>query len=314
LTDGIHVAIDMSVNRADAIDEVLNGKRSLSMGYECEIELAETGATFMGMAYDCIQRNIRYNHCAIVDAARAGDSARIRLDSEDAAITDYFGIRLDSKDAVLVNNNPRQDGEIQAKTQEEKAMKKIRLDSGIESDGDEGLIQAYLDQKTKADAAEKTLKDRNDTQATEKTTLEAERDTFRDRADKAEKELKDLKEKALDPKRIDEAAKAKIDLLLAADRAGVQVNDGMTDAEIKKAVITSMYPGSATKLDGKDEVYINARFDAAVETMDEQQDGENRAVLGDNNLSAAGRMDAAAARQRMIKEMYASSRGEKAGA
>jgi hypothetical protein len=67
LTDGLHVAIDMTINQADAIEDVLNGKRSLSMGYECEIEKAGEGATWLGMAYDTIQRKIRYNHCAIVD-------------------------------------------------------------------------------------------------------------------------------------------------------------------------------------------------------------------------------------------------------
>jgi hypothetical protein len=61
-----------TINNADAIEDVLNGKRALSMGYECEIEKAPEGATWLGMAYDSIQRNIRYNHCAIVDAARAG--------------------------------------------------------------------------------------------------------------------------------------------------------------------------------------------------------------------------------------------------
>jgi hypothetical protein len=86
LTDGLHVAIDMTVNRADAIEDVLNGKRALSMGYECEIEKAEEGSTWLGMAYDSIQRKIRYNHCAIVDTARAGDAAIIHLDSADAVL------------------------------------------------------------------------------------------------------------------------------------------------------------------------------------------------------------------------------------
>jgi hypothetical protein len=82
LTDGLHVAIDMTINQEAAIEDALNGKRSLSMGYECELEKADEGATWLGMAYDSIQRNIRYNHCAIVDVARAGDAAKIQLDSK----------------------------------------------------------------------------------------------------------------------------------------------------------------------------------------------------------------------------------------
>ena len=84
ITDGIHVAIDITVNRADAIEDVLNGRRALSMGYTCEIE--ESSGVYMGVEYDCIQRKIRYNHCAIVDEARAGDNAMIHLDSADAIL------------------------------------------------------------------------------------------------------------------------------------------------------------------------------------------------------------------------------------
>jgi len=77
---------NMTINREDAIDQVLKGKRSLSMGYECDLELAEPGSTWCGMSYDGIQRKIRYNHCAIVDVARAGDAAKIRMDSADAVL------------------------------------------------------------------------------------------------------------------------------------------------------------------------------------------------------------------------------------
>jgi hypothetical protein len=35
----------MTINQTDAIEDALNGKRSLSIGYECGIEKAEEGAT-----------------------------------------------------------------------------------------------------------------------------------------------------------------------------------------------------------------------------------------------------------------------------
>jgi hypothetical protein len=312
VSDGIHVAIDMTIQRADAIEEVLNGKRALSMGYQCDIEMAEPGSVWCGMEYDCIQRNIRYNHCAIVDAARAGDAARIRLDSKDTETGDYLGIHLDSKDAVLISN-PARGGENKATNQEDKAMKKIRLDSGIEYEGDEGLCQEYANEKKRADTEKARADAAEKSAGALKSTLEAERDSFRDRADKAEKELKELQAQANDPKRLDAAVKEKIDLMLNADRAGVQVKDGMSDTDVKKAVIEATFPGSSVKLDGKDDVYIAARYDTAVEMLEARQDGTSRAVVGDNGLGAASRTDSTAARQRMIKEMIARSRGEKAG-
>ena len=94
VTDGINCAIDMIITRKDAIDAILNGKQALSMGYTCDLEMAEPGATWCGVEYDFIQRNIRYNHCAIVDSARAGDNAKIELraDSEDAVLEDMVSL------------------------------------------------------------------------------------------------------------------------------------------------------------------------------------------------------------------------------
>jgi hypothetical protein len=59
----------------------IGDKRELSLGYECDIEDAP-GVTVTGERYDCIQKNIRYNHLAIVKKGRAGN-ARLRLDSSD---------------------------------------------------------------------------------------------------------------------------------------------------------------------------------------------------------------------------------------
>jgi hypothetical protein len=283
LTDGFHVAIDMTINDGGAINDVLNGKQALSMGYQCEIEQAEPGAVWCGMAYDCIQRKIRYNHCAIVDAARAGDAASIKLDSADAAV-----LFIDPSHHTY---------------QEDKTMKKIRID-GVDYDGDERLIQFYQEQKARADAAEKALETAKADQKSALSAMEAERDTCRDRADKAEKELKEAKALAADPKRIDEAVKAKFILMDAANRANVDVKDGMSDIEIKKAVILSKFP--AAKLDGKDEVYINARFDAALEALDNEADAGTREVTTDSSLNAGSedRNDADSAYKDMWKRMF----------
>jgi hypothetical protein len=296
-TDGFHVAIDVTVNDATAIADIEAGKQALSMGYECELEAAPPGSTWCGMSYDGIQRNIRYNHCAIVDIARAGDAARIRMDSG-------------SLDAVQIYHP----GETPAPNQEvgSMAMKKINLD-GVEYEGEEKLIEFYQTQKKRADTAETELeKARADSAAnkTALTKLEAERDALKDRADKAEKELKEAKDAAADPKRIDEAVKEKVALYDAADRAKVEVKDGMTDLDIKKAVITAVAP--AAKLDGRDDVYIQARFDAAVEELEARADGDSRAVIGGTlpQAPAESRNDSRAAYLKMVERMKSQGKKE----
>jgi len=101
---------------------------------------------------------------------------------------------------------------------------------------------------------------------------------------------------------------AKLAILDAADRAGVEVKKDMSDLDIKKAVIMSVFP--AAKLDGKDEIYIAARFDSAMETLESRADGESRVVAAGGHPKTEGREDSASARQRMIELNNRRSRGD----
>jgi hypothetical protein len=291
-SDGYHVAIGMTITDAVAVAEVEAGKTALSMGYICDIEPSPPGAVWCGMSYTGIQRNILYNHCAIVDRARAGDAARIRMDGNDAVQINQSG------------PNPKTNPEVGK-------MKKINID-GVEYEGEEKLVQSYVEQKNRADNAEKSLEKLKADQGKTVSALEGERDALKDRSDKLEKELKEARDNASDAKKINEAVNARLMLIDAATRAGVKVKEDMAEVDIRKAVITAVYP--SVKLDGRDDAYITARFDAAVEDLDARNDGESRAVLGGGlpaTGSSAGHNDSVSARQKMIDRMQAASRGEK---
>lgn len=292
VTDGINCAIDMIITRKDAIDAVLNGKQSLSMGYTCDLEMAQPGATWCGIEYDFIQRNIKYNHCAIVDSARAGDNAKIEL-------------RVDSEDAVLEDMVIKTDGGNQM-------LKKINLD-GIEYEAEESVIKTLNKEKARADQAEKdaceTKKtmDKKVADMEKKVTefekriseLEAERDSAKEKADSATAELEKVKADSVDPKRLDSAVKAKIELLHNAEKAKVEVKEDMSDMDIKKAIITSQFPKA--NFDGKDDVYIEARYDSAVEMMVEKNDSNIRQITSD--LPPQNHADENDAREKMIQRM-----------
>jgi hypothetical protein len=186
-------------------------------------------------------------------------------------------------------------------------MKTIRID-GVDYQGDETLVARYTDQVKRADAAEKALEKTNTDHQAALSKLEAERDTASERADKAEADLKQAKADAVDEKRLDAMVSAKLALFDAADRAGVEIKNDMSEGDIKRAVILSVFP--TAKLDGKDETYLSARFDAAVETLESRADGESRAVAGEHPKSET-REDAASARQRMIDYNNRTSRGGK---
>lgn len=292
-TDGINCAIDMIITKKDAIDAVLNGKQALSMGYTCDLEMAEPGSSWCGIEYDFIQRNIRYNHCAIVDSARAGDNAKIEL-------------RADSEDAVLEDIVfKKHDGGTQM-------LKKINLD-GIDYEAEAEVIKALqrADEKAKKaeeDACEQKkamdkkvadLEDKEKELEKRISELEAERDTAKEKADSAERELEEVKKTSLDSKTIDAAVNAKMELLQNAAKANVEVKADMSDMDIKKAVIASQFPNA--KFDGKDDVYIQARYDATVEMIAERNDAQNRQFTSD--LPPEAHADENDARNRMIERM-----------
>ena len=57
------------------------GLRELSLGYNLDLEY--TSGVWNGQHYDAIQRNIRINHLALVQEARAGETARLNIDGRD---------------------------------------------------------------------------------------------------------------------------------------------------------------------------------------------------------------------------------------
>lgn len=110
--DGDFTLIDMIVKDKDAINKIESGKVQLSAGYTAIYDKAPDDSP-----YDYIQREIKINHVALVDRARAGAQAR------------------------LFDNQPR-----------EKTMIKISLDSGrdveIEDKATASLVEDSIQRLT----------------------------------------------------------------------------------------------------------------------------------------------------------------------
>ncbi|MCM1059076.1 MAG: DUF2213 domain-containing protein [Eubacterium sp.] len=75
--DGSNVRAEIVIHDTDAMKK--SGLKELSLGYD--LDLDETPGEWNGQHYDAIQRNIRINHLALVEEARAGDRARLNIDS-----------------------------------------------------------------------------------------------------------------------------------------------------------------------------------------------------------------------------------------
>ena len=79
------VDVDLIIEHQDGIDAVeKEGIRELSSGYTADV--VEEVGTYNGAPYNFRQKNIRYNHLAMVRRGRAGPEVRMRLDSADAVM------------------------------------------------------------------------------------------------------------------------------------------------------------------------------------------------------------------------------------
>lgn len=186
-------------------------------------------------------------------------------------------------------------------------LKKINLD-GIDYEAEETVVKALHSEKKRVDDAKAELAKFKEDSAKELSVMTAERDTQKERADKAEEENKALKEQAMDQSKLDEAVKNLMELYENAKKAGVEVKGDETEADIKKAVITKVFPKA--NLDGKDSAYIDARYDATVEMLENTADAHNRKVIaGVGNLESHAD-SADEARNKMIENMKKTSRHE----
>ena len=239
--EAIFIRVPLMVSDEAAIKDIEAGKRQLSAGYTCDLDFTP-GTTPTGEAYDAIQKNIRLNHVAIVAAGRAGSQVRI---GDGAA----WG-------ASPVNDaTPEKDPPMTLKT--------VTVDGIPVEVTDQGATVIATLQQRIADAAKKA----SDTETAHQAAIAAKD------ADIAKKdaEIDGLKAKVLDAAALDKLVAARADLIGKAKVLAKDVKtDGLSDADIKKAVVLAVV-GDAAK--DKPEAYIDARFEILVE--DAQKDGKD---------------------------------------
>ncbi|MCK4820765.1 DUF2213 domain-containing protein [bacterium] len=255
--DQYHLSPAITVTDKQAVEDVQEGKKALSCGYTLNLEM--TSGNWMGVHYDVIQRKIRYNHLAIVPKGRAGDAAKMKLDSMDSV-----GIQK------IENIKDRRTSSM-----------KITVDGITYEVEDANFVKLYQDtakelEVLKADAVTKSTE--LDKATTDLAELNAKADTLKDDNDKLKGEKETL-EKADHSKEIAEAVKSRIDLERTAEKAGVEIKEDSSNDDLKKAVILTVYPNTKEKLDSCDSVYLHARYDGAMESIDSASG--NEAFTGD---------------------------------
>lgn len=233
--DGENVVTSINITDSRAVKAVNNGKKELSMGYLYD-RVKESGV-YNGEEYTHRQKNIRYNHLAIVDKGRAGRGVRIiAMDGVDYEING-----LNNQNEEKIDMNEKELNGIMSKLASiEEGMQKAQ-------DHEDSLKVQLANLKAENDK----LKGESEALAAELSNAKA---VAKDSADNAE-----ANEEAL----VQQKVKERVDIIVKAKGVvALDSADDMTNREIMEAAIKAT--DADVELGDKTDAYIAGRFDSAV--------------------------------------------------
>lgn len=264
-----HAKVSLLITDEGAISNVNDGKKvELSCGYQADI-IAEEGE-YKGEKYDHVQKNIVYNHIALVERGRAGRKARIYLDTDDSGISQEMDTEIErakpESEKVIMKTVKLKRDAVQTKH--------FKLDAqNIEvEESQESVVTGVL---SHLDSAIGTIKK-----------LEAEYETLQGKYDG----LKEKSDQAISPERLDALARERADLCGVAKYIGLEKFDSLTNPELKKAIVQKSNPDM--DLAEKSEAYIEGRYDSVVEKIRQDNKGlESLATLKEITNPDTGKHD-----------------------
>lgn len=236
--DGNMLYNDITITDSDLINQIVNGKRELSIGFQADIQ-PESG-DLNGIKYDSVQRNIRINHVAVVNRGRAGHNVRLLGDSaeaiEEGEHMETTQIRLDGANVTVAS-------------QDADRIMKLDADNSAKAK----KIAEYQAQIKDLQAKIKELQGNSDD-------AQKSADEAQAKADALEKELADTKKKFTSDS-LDKAVAEKVELI---DKVKPYVGDsfdfkGKTDRAIKEEAVKSV--NDSVDFTDKSDDYVNAIFD-----------------------------------------------------
>ena len=277
--DGRFVVVPLVVTDREAIKAVKGGVRELSLGYEQMLVM--DGGTWDGERYDARQTEIRYNHLAIVDRARAGEAARLNLDSADA-------VEIEKEEASMPD------------------LRKVTID-GVQYDAEAPVIQALNKATKDAEEAQTKLKE-----------AQGLADREKGRADEAEEKAQKA-QTTLDGDKFHQAVQERVGLEKVAGT--VLTEDQLKDlpksnTDLMKAIITARADnveemGKVLK-DASPE-YVAGRFDSVLTDIAQEDGGamsrQRKAVTTKQDGKSGDPVKDA--RAKMVRRTYDRSRGLK---
>lgn len=254
-----HVMASLMVADSSTILAMNKGKLEVSCGYTCDMD-DTPGVHPVWGAYDRRQKNIRGNHVAIVDCARAGRTARIRLDGAQQVRTTRGENNMDEKQ---LKDQIRSLTEQLATERARADSEKERADSATVSADTAKGIQLQLEKRISELNAELQTK----VSAVESENVERERA----RADAAEAKIQ----------RFDATFEARVRDRSTLLRQGYVVMgpefrmDDLSDRQIKEACVKKLDPSADVSANVSDGV-ITGQFLTLIKGHDRNMEAQAR--------------------------------------
>ena len=328
--DGLNNHVTVTITNKKAIEAIDKGEvKAFSMGYKCNV--VDHAGVWQGVHHDQQQKDIVYNHIALVKNGRAGDKVRFMV-GDSADFGDIF--EIDSEEEKTENKDkgteppkgekePSNDGaeppkngstfvndnkNFEPNNAKEQSMKTIQLD-GVDYQADEKVIEAL--QTAQNDAAEKL----------------DEIHTLLDGIDERDSKIADLEEQLaqandeIDESVIDAAVNAKIEILDSARAAGIECDSSDDVSYLKRQIIAAAF--DSIDLESiEDEAAINSLYMSANKVIaDRAEKGGCNGGNGGTKKNPAAQFDGAAggnhaemndnAEDALQKRMVALSHGKK---
>ena len=292
LTDDGHIRATLWFKTREIIDEIIGGKRSLSLGYFNKYEKV-SGIAPDGTPYEYIQTGIRINHLAVCYDGRAGESVSIPVPEEfttDSSDDTFYAHGITNDEAIASDND---ESEITSDESSPIREKELKMTTDTNPKLNLGDLTLTLDSAENTilvqDAFDKQEKAHKEIIQQMTTDHETALGLMETRATKAEDALK-ANENTITRDSVRAEMVACDAIVATAKSHGVEllVTDSSTERTLKQEFVTAMQkPDSAIKYtaDTADET-INAVYDALT------VDSNPKNPLGDIVLDSKGSTDA----------------------
>lgn len=271
VADGDKVRAALMITDAEAIEALDTGRSELSCGYTADV-VTESGV-WEGQPYDAVQRNIRGNHVALVDAGRAGPTCSIRMDATDVAQEIAMDDVMIEVGGAKYSVPAEMAGEL-VKMLESKGLKPAMADEKPADKPSEEMAAVKADAQRKIDA------------------LQARLDGLQSAAS-----AKSLRETIAREVREDIAV---TDL---AKRFDADVSESDSTESKRRKIVAKLDP--SIKLDGKSPEYVGGLLDALVHARGEQVAASPRA--GSLKFDGSDNADPAEAARKAMLDRFANA-------